>query len=225
MWPVSASPFDNSNPEKKPEVPVSSPHEVPVHLFSLCTARGEAQDSHGVQLRPVEVSSTGSDIIRRCVCSKQKWILLIAWALRLWDQNCDQETMKDQGGILAGFSYSPLLPFEEDSCSDRELPGLGSHFFVLVCTAPSTRVPLLLAQESSGFLYYALAMLGKETIHVTKNNKKNLPQCPFPYERFFVGFLIHSRLVTMILSYVKGDLNFPALRFFSIFVQVNFPHT
>jgi len=68
------------------------------------------------------------------------------WMLRLWDQNCDQETVKDQGGILAGVSYSPLLPFcEEDSCLDTELPGPGSHFFGLICTAPRTRMPLLVA--------------------------------------------------------------------------------
>jgi len=41
---------------------------------------------------------------------------------------------------------------------------------------------------------------------------------PLPCERFFVGFLIPSRFGSMILSPVRGHLNFPALRFFSIFV-------
>lgn len=87
MWAISPSPFGSSSPEMKTEAPFSSPCEVPVSLFSSCTPQGEAQPQYLVKICGSHSADRG--IIRKCVCLKQRWILLIAWALRLWDQECD----------------------------------------------------------------------------------------------------------------------------------------
>lgn len=77
------------------------------HMKSLCVfsplAPLRVRHSHSIWLWSVEADS---GIVRKCVCLKPRWILLIAWALRLWDQKCDWEIMKDSGGILVGFSHS-----------------------------------------------------------------------------------------------------------------------
>lgn len=101
LWAVSPSPFGSSNPEIKTEV-LLAPHMKSLCVFSpLAPLR--VRHSHSIWLWSVEADS---GIVRKRVCLKPRWIVLIAWALRLWDQKCDWEIMKDSGGILVGFSHS-----------------------------------------------------------------------------------------------------------------------
>lgn len=65
------------------------------------------------------------------------------------------------------FTLISLPLFEEDNHLYEELPGLGSHLFVRVCSAPTTGEPLLPAWESLGFLHCALLMLREGSICVT----------------------------------------------------------
>lgn len=112
-----------------------------------------------------------------------------------------------RGNLGRIFTFIPLSWFEEDNYLYGELPGLGSHLFVHVCTAPTTGEPLLLAWESLGLLHCALSMLRKESIPLTE--KEESSPAPLPLWGILCGFLIPSRPVSLILS-CQGGLELPS---------------
>lgn len=111
------------------------------------------------------------------------------------------------------FTLSPLPLFEEDNYLYGELPGLGSHLFVHVCTAPTTESPCCLL----GNLWDSCTVL-------CWCSGKNPPQHSFPCERFFMWVFSFPPGLWAWFYPIKGDLNSPVLSFFSVFVWVSIPH-